>query len=319
MRNTADMREGYVFSGVMHGVLLLMLIIGLPDFLRHQPPEEQPIAVQLVNPVDLTRAIRRNKHPVEKAKIDTPPTDNPSPKPKPPKVNPEPQPTPPPPTASEEQPDTPKPEEQPKPTPAPTPPPTPIVTPPKPEPQPTPTPPPKPEPKPQPKQIAQAPKPQKPKKPKADAAFDTLLKNLSKQAPTLEKTDKPPKPRKDEDDPADEASAAPDAPLSAQLTTSQIDTIRQQFERCWNVPAGARDAQDLQVEIKVEMSPDGTVANAKIVDRGGRYGSDSFWTAAADSALRAVRAPDCAKLNVPPDKYDVWKNLDLFFDPKDLL
>ena len=57
---------------------------------------------------------------------------------------------------------------------------------------------------------------------------------------------------------------------------------------------------------------------AMIVDTG-RYAADAFFRAAADSAKRAVLNPQCSPLHVPPDKYEAWHNLDLFFNPKDVL
>ncbi len=84
------------------------------------------------------------------------------------------------------------------------------------------------------------------------------------------------------------------------------------------MPAGARDAKDLVIEVKAAVNPDGTVREAAIVDTG-RYAADPFFRAAADSAKRAVLNPQCSPLPVPPDKYEDWHNLDLFFNPKDLL
>ncbi|HKS88357.1 MAG TPA: hypothetical protein VJR70_02850, partial [Stellaceae bacterium] len=147
------------------------------------------------------------------------------------------------------------------------------------------------------------------------AAFDSLLKNLTRTQ-TAQADETPPQPR-----PVPAAappSSQPKAPLGSQLTASEKDLIIQQIERCWNVPAGARDAKDLVVEVKAVVNPDGTVRQAAIVDTG-RYSSDPFFRAAADSAKRAVLNPQCSPLHVPPDKYEAWHNLDLFFNPKDLL
>ena len=44
-----------------------------------------------------------------------------------------------------------------------------------------------------------------------------------------------------------------------------MDLIREQIARCWNVPAGAREAKDLVVEIRVAVEPDGTVRQAASV------------------------------------------------------
>jgi hypothetical protein len=96
---------------------------------------------------------------------------------------------------------------------------------------------------------------------------------------------------------------------------SEIDAIRRQIERCWNVPAGARDAENLIVEIRVRLNPDGSVFQAEILDTV-RLASDAFYRAAAESALRAVRL--CSPLQLPPKKYNVWKIVTLRFNPKEM-
>jgi hypothetical protein len=83
------------------------------------------------------------------------------------------------------------------------------------------------------------------------------------------------------------------------------------------VPAGARDAKDLVVEIRVVVDPDGTVRQATIVDQ--TRLSDPFFRAAAESAKRAFFNPLCRPLHLPPDKYAIWKDLVVDFSPKDIL
>ncbi len=83
-------------------------------------------------------------------------------------------------------------------------------------------------------------------------------------------------------------------------------------------PIGARDAQNLIVNLAIDVNPDRTVANAEIIDKS-RYSSDSFFRAAADAARRAVLNPNCSPLLLPADKYDQWKHIDFTFDPRDML
>src|SRR3546814_7021749 len=71
------------------------------------------------------------------------------------------------------------------------------------------------------------------------------------------------------------------AKLGQQLTISELDAVRQQIEQCWVVPAGAREAENLVVQLRVEMNPDGTVRTAELQDRA-RMASDSFYRAAAE-------------------------------------
>lgn len=152
----------------------------------------------------------------------------------------------------------------------------------------------------------------KPKEPERD--FNSLLKNLadSKPAPAQPAQDKP-------DMGLDEAKPlqGAQAPIGAKMTMREEDALRAQLERCWNVPMGAKDAQDLNVEIFMVINPDRTLRDARVVDMA-RYNRDSFFRAAADSALRAVRNPLCSPFMVPPDKYEVWKTTIVNFNPREM-
>jgi hypothetical protein len=97
-----------------------------------------------------------------------------------------------------------------------------------------------------------------------------------------------------------------------------MDMVREQISRCWNIPAGARDARDLVVEIRVIVQPDGNVQQAIIVDQA-RAAADPFFRAAAESARRAFFNPLCRPLHLPPDKFEIWKDMIVAFSPKDVL
>jgi outer membrane biosynthesis protein TonB len=311
-------RGGLVCSALFHIVVITLVFVGVPELFKREPPEETPIAVQLVTLADETKATVVNKTPPKpnakpepQVAQETPePPKPPEPKPEPPKQAPPPPPPPPPP---------------PEPTPEPPKPPEPKPEPPKAEVKPEPPKPavekvveaPAPKPKPTPPKPPEAkPEPPKPDEKKLAADFDAMLKNLTqrKTAPT------PPdaKPAKTPPTPQQSASSQPIAPLGSQLTVSEKDLIIQQISRCWNVPAGAKDAKDLVIDIHVALNPDGTVSDVRIVDTA-RAASDSFFRAAAESALRAVKNPNCSPLKVPLDKYDEWKTMTLTFNPKDLL
>jgi hypothetical protein len=307
------MPSGIVASGVMHAGIFALIIIGLPTLFRPPIPEDQPIAVELVTIAPETRATHPNPNlPKPNAKPDIPIEAAPAPKP-------EPKPTPPPPTpvappSAEPPPQAAAPPAPPQPdvVPPPPPPPKPV------EAQAPPPPPPKPEPpkpkaEPKPQQVAQA--PSKPDTSKADtAAFDSLLKNLTK-TPAMPQQDA--KPQRQQVAAAAPPSSQPRAPLGSQLTASEMDLVREQIARCWNINAGARDAKDLVVEIRASVNPDGTVNRADIVDTG-RANSDPLFRAAAESARRAFFNPACTPLKLPPEKYTTWKDLVVDFSPKDI-
>jgi len=202
------------------------------------------------------------------------------------------------------------------PTPAETPPQKPVPAPPEAKPAPPPPPPPQPkpadvkppEPKPAPPTQAKPQPPQPlPKQKKQDLAFDQLLKNLAAKPMKPDQTGPKQKPQ---------PSSQPIAPLGEQLSVSELDLVRQQIEQCWNVPAGARDAQNLRPEYRVYMNPDGTVRSATLMNPDRL--NDPFFQAAAESAMRALRNPSCQPLKLPPQKYDLWQTFTITFDPKDL-
>ena len=175
--------------------------------------------------------------------------------------------------------------------------------------------PPKPEP---PKPVAK-PKPPTPaaKKPEekkpAEPDFASVLKNVAKLKTPAPET--PPEPAKPQPQPPAPAAAPPPPSLETQLEASQLEAaIRQQVEQCWNVPAGARDAENLIVEIRVQLNPDGSVTDARIVDQS-RLMADLAFRAAAESARRAVLVCSPFK-NLPAARYDIWRALTLRFDPE---
>ena len=216
----------------------------------------------------------------------------------------------------QEPPKPPAPPPPPQPKPVPTPP-----TPPQPAPKPLPPTPKPPEPKVE--QKAEALKPKVIEKPKPvekpvqqQDMLASVLKNVAKLKPAEQQV-KAPDVKTDVKTPVQPAATSAPS-LSTRLTISEEDLLRRQIEQCWSPPIGARNAETLIVEVSIDVNPDRTVANATVVDKS-RYGSDPFFRAAADSAVRAVRNPRCSPLELPADKYDQWKHIDFTFDPRDML
>tara|TARA_B100000886_G_scaffold101865_1_gene67671 strand:- start:3038 stop:3775 length:738 start_codon:yes stop_codon:yes gene_type:complete len=102
------------------------------------------------------------------------------------------------------------------------------------------------------------------------------------------------------------------------LTLSQEDALRAQIFGCWSVPLGLPYDQNLLVRVKLQLKKDGTIIKSEILDheRMNRPGQ-KFYKVLAESALRAVRL--CQPLKVPPTGYDRWKDLQLNFNPSEML
>lgn len=162
------------------------------------------------------------------------------------------------------------------------------------------------------------PKKEEPKPVKEASELDELLKTLedNKPAPKVES-------QETENTDAKSQSVKP-VDMNAPLTITEISYIKaliqKQIYPCWNVPAGARDAANLQIKLDVDVERDGTIRFAGFADES-RYYSDNYYQVAADSARRAVLDPKCNPLKqLPPmDKFDKWHQLTITFDPSQLI
>ena len=99
---------------------------------------------------------------------------------------------------------------------------------------------------------------------------------------------------------------------------AMINAVKRRMEPCWNFQAGSRKAQDIIVEIEVKLRPDGHVLGAIITNRS-ELKSDPFKLAAGESALRAVLNPSCQPYILPANRYNVWKDIKLTFNPREML
>jgi hypothetical protein len=102
------------------------------------------------------------------------------------------------------------------------------------------------------------------------------------------------------------------------LTLSEEDALRAQIFGCWTVPLGLPYDDNLLVRIKLELKQDGTISKSEILDheRMNRP-KQKFYKVLAESALRAVRI--CQPLKVPQTGYEKWKNIQLNFNPTEML
>jgi colicin import membrane protein len=95
------------------------------------------------------------------------------------------------------------------------------------------------------------------------------------------------------------------------LSQNEMDALSARLAACWNIPAGARDAKDLNIEVNMRLKQDGTLsAEPKVLNRS----ANPFFQVAAESALRAIRT--CAPFDfLPLAKYEAWKDIDVNFNP----
>ena len=86
-------------------------------------------------------------------------------------------------------------------------------------------------------------------------------------------------------------------------------------EDCWSVPVGIRNASDLVVTLAVNLAPNGGLSSSpKLIEP---KTADGQIQQAFEAARRALIA--CAPYNLPPEKYDTWKRLEVVFNPKNMV
>ncbi len=308
------MRIPLIYSIGLHVAVVLIAVFGLPSLSDRMIAPSPVLEVSLVTDEELDQ---KEPEPVEEPKPEPPEPQAQKPPPPPP----EPPKPPPPPPPPEPEPPAPEPEAEAVPDP---------VNEPKPEPKKQPEP--KPEPKVAEKPPAKpAPRPRaKPKPPPPKQDFTSVLKTVEKlkedtPRPTPKKKAEPEEKEVDLQQQVAQALDLQEKPRRRTaflavggLTMGEMDALRAQIARCWSVPAGARDAENLVVEIRVEVNPDMTVRSARILDVS-RMNRDPFYRTAAESALRAVLNPRCSPLQLPPQKYEEWRSMVLSFNPREML
>jgi hypothetical protein len=94
------------------------------------------------------------------------------------------------------------------------------------------------------------------------------------------------------------------------------DFIRAQIERHWYLDRQAAGAADFNISLHLELQSDGSVLSAEIVRDSNLAGSAAYRSAA--SSLRGA-ALLSSPLVLPEGQYEVVKNIELTFRPKDAL
>ena len=140
---------------------------------------------------------------------------------------------------------------------------------------------------------------------------ESVLKDLRNEKTEMNKDRKKNETKKElsEDKKSDESKA--------QLSISEIDLLIQQLTSCWTKPAGAPPLllKKAKVKISAKINSNRRVLNEslRIIDT--NISKDNpFYGPITESAMRTFLNPECQPLKLPPDKYDLWKNLIINFD-----
>jgi hypothetical protein len=101
----------------------------------------------------------------------------------------------------------------------------------------------------------------------------------------------------------------------ARLSQSEIDALRARISNCWSPPPGINANSRLYVVLRVLFKTDGSMVQAPTLVEGS---ASPLGPALAESAKRALLL--CQPFTMlRPEHYDQWKDLELKFDPHELL
>lgn len=275
---TSETKKALTVSLCLHIGIVVLGIVGLP-YIAKPPAISQPIAIEIINPADITTT---NKPP-SKSKL-KPAVEEPKKAPKvekkvvaPPKVEAKEPPKIKPLEKSVEKKETVKPKSNVPPLPT---------------------------------EKLEKPKPEKKVEDKEEAVqqedpLESLMKNLQDSEEFS-----------DEDGAEKLTEAIPDAPFSEVMTQNEWGTLSHQLEGCFEIPIGAANIQNMVVNVRIWINPDRTVRRAQAEDRM-RMAADPAFRALAESAERSFSDPNCRYLDIPMDNYNHWKDhyIVVPFDP----
>jgi colicin import membrane protein len=105
------------------------------------------------------------------------------------------------------------------------------------------------------------------------------------------------------------------AGAAVQLSQSALDALRSRLAQLWNPPAAANNPQELVVQIRMQLKPDGTLAAPPMVVNSGH---SPMFIAARDSAVRAVIRGQPFDM-LKPEFYEQWKDVEITFDPREMI
>lgn len=98
------------------------------------------------------------------------------------------------------------------------------------------------------------------------------------------------------------------------LTGGEVDKFRNQVGSCWKVDSKSR-AANVTVTIALEMHPDGKVVASSLKMVGFEGGNRTDANVAFQAGRRAILRCQKDGYDLPINKYDHWRNIEIKFDP----
>ncbi|TPM07883.1 TonB family protein [Mesorhizobium sp. B2-3-11] len=110
-----------------------------------------------------------------------------------------------------------------------------------------------------------------------------------------------------------QASLGGDKNQGQKLSKSEQGALESQLGGCWTLPAGLEGSENFVVVVRFNLNNSGKLDGRPSVETSS--GNRQF----DESAVRAVQKCDMAGLQVPAGKQDIWNDIRVTFDPREML
>jgi len=105
-------------------------------------------------------------------------------------------------------------------------------------------------------------------------------------------------------------------PTGPPLTGGEKDALRIAVQRCWNVGSLSSDALQTTVVLAVDMNENGTPVTGSIRMIESSGGSGAGVQQAFEAGRRAIIRCGAGGFDLPVEKYDRWRTIEMVFDPE---
>ncbi|RVB01719.1 energy transducer TonB, partial [Mesorhizobium sp. M7A.F.Ca.CA.004.07.1.1] len=110
-----------------------------------------------------------------------------------------------------------------------------------------------------------------------------------------------------------QASLGGDKDQGQKLSRSEMGALESQLGGCWTLPAGLEGSENFVVVVRFNLDASGKLDGRPAVETSS--GNRQF----DESAVRAVQKCDVTGLQVPAGKQDIWADVRVTFDPREML
>jgi len=106
------------------------------------------------------------------------------------------------------------------------------------------------------------------------------------------------------------------APSGPPLTSGEKDGLRLAVQKCWNVGSLSSDAMRVTVTVGVSLGRDGKILAGSVHMISSTDATNAASNQAYEAARRAIIRCGAKGFDLPVEKYDHWRDIEMTFNPE---